>query len=277
MRNLIGLTIVVTAATLAQQKPEPPKDSGGARDLFYFGATRKDQLPPLRKTALASKAAPDKQAPDKQAAARGRGPATVDPVVDSGAPHLGIRYTLLLMPKGGGVEAVDPDRNFRKGDCIAIEFESNRSGYLYVLAKESSGNWRPLFPSAELPDEANVIDPGQKVRTPKTACFEIDDPPGTETLFVVLSRAPRDISELYEGIKSPPATPATRADPVQLANAGRVNSAVEQMNKQFGTRDLVMRKPGNVAGESLEKSVYVVNASNKPSSTVVTKVEIRHR
>jgi hypothetical protein len=61
---------------------------------------------------------------------------------------------------------------------------------------------------------------------------------------------------------------------MQLADAGRVKSAVEQMTRQFGTRDLAIRKPAKAAPE---QSVYVVNSSRKPSSTVVTKVEIRHR
>jgi hypothetical protein len=272
MRNLPVLIIVLTAASVAQQKQQPQQNSEGARDLFYFGASRKDQLPSIRKTSAAPRPASGGQTP-----ARGRGPAAPEPAVESAAPHLGIRYTLLLVSQAGAVEPVDPDRNFRKGDCLAIEFETNRSGYLYVLAKESSGNWRPLFPSAELADELNVIDPGQKVRTPKNTCFEIDDPPGTETLFVVLSREPRDVYDLYDGIKAPPQMPAGKANPVQLASAGRVNSAVEQMNQQFGTRDLVVRKPASAPGQSSEKSVYVVNASRKPSSTVVTKVEIRHR
>ena len=45
--------------------------------------------------------------------------------------------------------------------------------------------------------------PGKKIRAPKEYCFEISDPPGTETLFVVLSRSPRDFFELYDAIKAP--------------------------------------------------------------------------
>src|SRR5262249_36054112 len=145
----------------------------------------------------------------------------------AGAPHLGLRYTLLLV-KGNRSDAVDPDRNFRKGDCVAIEFEANRSGYLYVLAKESSGNWHTLFPSEDSAAVRSVIDPGQKILTPRPACFEIDDPPGTETLFVALSRAPRDIADLQDSIKGSP---------------GKVTSTVEQLNQSFGTRDLAIRRP----------------------------------
>ena len=58
----------------------------------------------------------------------------------------------------------------------------------------------------------------------------------------------------------------------------RVNSAVEKMAKTFGTRDLIIRKVTPVADrQDSDYSVYVVNGSDRPSSTVVKKVEIRHR
>jgi hypothetical protein len=128
-----------------------------------------------------------------------------------------------------------------------------------------------------------VADPGQKVRAPKDYCFEIGDPPGTETLFVVLSRSPRDFFELYDAIKTPakeaPANSSrSTSNPVQMADAGRVNSAVEKMAKTFGTRDLVIKKVTPATDrQGTDYSVYVVNGSDKPSSTVVKKVEIRHR
>ncbi len=118
---------------------------------------------------------------------------------------------------------------------------------------------------------------------PAGYCFEINDPPGTETLFVVLSRSPTDFFELYDAIKNPPPDgPATStragSSPVQMASAGAMNSAVEKMSKNFGTRDLVIKKV-IPAPDTQEKdySVYVVNGSDRPSSTVVKKIELRHR
>src|ERR1019366_293806 len=192
-------------------------------------------------------------------------PAPGAAVEAASVPHLGFRYTLALVNlTSGKAEAVDPDRDFRKGECVRIEVESNHSGYLYVLSKQSSGGWLPLFPSSEMPDESNVLDPGQKVRAPKDYCFEIADPPGTETLFVVLSRSPRDFFELYDAIKNPPsAAPAnttqSNSNPVQMADM-RVNSAVEKMAKTFGMRDLVIRKVTPAADrQDTDYSVYVVN------------------
>ena len=252
MRNLLGLVgLVALGGGLAAQQPQPQPKIEGARDLFYFGATQKDKLPPIQKVSTAAKVARPAAAP--------AAPATVEDA--AAVPHLGFRYTVALVNQTSGkAEAVDPDRDFRKGECVRLEVESNQSGYLYVLSRQSSGGWLPLFPSSEMKDESNVADPGQKVRAPKDYCFEITDPPGTETLFVVLSRSPRDFFELYDAIKNPPA------------------AAPAKMAKTFGTRDLVIKKVTPAADRpDSDYSVYVVNGSDKPSSTVVKKVEIRHR
>jgi hypothetical protein len=284
-RSLVGLIGCLTVGgALVAQEPQPQQKTEGTRDLYYFGAAQKDTLPPIRKasTAVRAKSTP---APTLSAGTEAdRAPVTPGEAVDAASvPHLGFRYTVALVNQTTGkAVAVDPDRDFRKGECVRLEVESNHSGYLYVLSKQSSGGWLPLFPSSEMPDESNVADPGQKVRAPKDYCFEIADPPGTETLFVVLSRSPRDFFELYDAIKNPPAAaPAnssrSNSNPVQMADM-RVNSAVEKMAKTFGTRDLVIRKVTPAADrQDTDYSVYVVNGSDKPSSTVVKKVEIRHR
>ena len=259
MRSAVSLAAIVGVGLLAAQDPVPKTE--GARDLFFAGAAPKDPLPKIQKpTAAASKA-----------------PATPA----KGTMHLGLRYTLLLVKaRGLGGEPVDPARNFKKGECVAINLESNRSGYLYVLAKESGGDWTPLFPTPELADQDNRIDPGQVVRTPKESCFEIEDPPGAETLFVVLSRSPRDIYELEQSIKTPKAAPVT--------------AVVAQMKAEAGTRDLPFREvvseapapapaparkapAKSSAAKEPQHAVYVVNGSSKASSTIVTQIEIVHR
>ena len=283
--SLVGLIVIVAAGGLLAQQTQPKPKNQGARDLYYFGATQKDELPPIRKVSAPAKSAKPAATVTQSAGAQpGRAPVTPAASVEAaGVPHLGFRYTIELVDQASAkAESVDPDRDFRKGECVRIELESNQSGYLYVLSKQSSGTWLPLFPSPEMPGERNVIDPGQKIRVPKDYCFEISDPPGTETLFVALSRSPRDFFDLYDAIKTPPeAAPANSkpaSNPVQMADARLMNSAVERMAKSFGTRDLVIKKvtPATDKQET-DYGVYVVNASDKPSSTVVKKVEIRHR
>ena len=261
MRYLLCVaTILSTNFCLAQD--QPPQPASGARELFYSGTAPKDTLPP----PAANPAAPAKSTK------------AVVPAASTGALNLGLRYTLLLVGKSGvGGQVTDPERNFRKGDCVAVNLESNRSGYLYVLARESSGDWSPLFPEAGAQQENNRIDPGQVVRVPKHSCFEIEDPPGAENLFVVLSRNLRDIDELTDSIKNP---------------GEKTNLAVNHVAQQFGTRELSYRAvvnsepaatpPASTAPKATPKkapehAVYVVTGADKPASTLVTRVEIRHQ
>jgi hypothetical protein len=283
MRRLLAVMTAFGATACMAQQPAPAE---GARELFFAGAAPKDELPPVRQSAAPAKAAP-------AGAPRATSGPAADRAAALGALHLGLRYKLLLVgARGDPGQPVDPERNFRKGDCVAIELEANRSGYLYVLSKQSSGDWVPLFPTPELSDQTNRIDPGQIVRTPKHACFEIDDPPGTETLFVVLSRDPRDIYELSDSIKSPGNRAQPSSGQTQVAAAGRINSAVDRIAEEYGTRDLPFKQVARPAAQPVplrkaaakpadkpepESAVYVVNGSSKPAATLVTKVEILHR
>jgi hypothetical protein len=141
----------------------------------------------------------------------------------------------------------------------------------------------PLFPSPKMSEESNVVNPGQKVRVPNRYCFEISDPPGTETLFVVLSRDPREVYELHEGIRrseTPP--PSSKQEPAPgtylMASAQMVNGAVARMSEQVYNRDLVIRKVTQPASvQEAAHSVYVVNASPTPASKVVTEIKVNHR
>ncbi len=278
MRSLLNLATALAATACMAQQP-PPQPAEGARELFFAGAAPKDELAPVRHPAPPAASQP--------------GAAPGSAIGRAAAMHLGLRYTLLLVrSRGDRGQPVDPQRNFHKGDCVAIELEANRSGYLYVLSKQSSGDWVPLFPTPQLSDQGNRIDPGQIIRTPKQACFEIEDPPGAETLFVVLSRDPRDIYELSEGIKGTSDRPQPSSGATELASAGRINSAMDRIAEEYGTRDLPFKEVARPAAQpapprkagakptdkgALESAVYVVNGSSKPASTLVTKVEIFHR
>jgi cell wall-associated NlpC family hydrolase len=298
----IGCLTLTVAAAFAQQATKPSPEPSSARELYYFAVTSKDPLPPIQKTATPAKKANPAPAgrqakseaqPPEKTSGNAAAPATAAVVIPVSAPtpapaaamHLGFRYSVALVDTATGKsEAVDASRVFHKGECFAIDIESNRSGYLYVLAKQSSGNWAPLFPAPQMGEADNVIDPGQKMRFPKGYCFEVNDPPGTETLFVVLSRDPRDVYDLHEGIKggpnsneASPSSPRPKSDSVQLADARLVNTEVDRMSKQLGSRDINIKKATAEPGkQDPEHSVYVVNASDKPSATVMTQIQVRH-
>jgi hypothetical protein len=256
-----GLPSAPAAGAPAQQQPQPE----GARELFYRAMVQKDPPPPVRRAAARSGGAPVPAAP-----------------ASTGAMHLGLRYNLVLVDAdSGSAQSAAPDRMFRARECFAIDFESNRAGFLYVLAKQSSGSWHPLLPSTD-PDmatESNAIVPGKKIRIPLEHCFELQNPPGVETLFVVLSREPRDSFELYENIKAPatqpPDAPRHTAAAVQMADASVTDGAVARMREQFGSRDIAIKKVSQPLGAAEPpESVYVVNSSSSPSSNLA---RISHR
>jgi hypothetical protein len=266
MRMRTGVSFIWLCAAVgapAQQQPEPE----GARELYYRAMVQKDPPPPVRRAAARS----------------GGGAAAITPV-SMEAMHLGLRYNLVLVDADSGrAQPAAPDRTFRVGECFAIELESNRAGFLYVLAKQSSGSWHPLIPSTEsdMATESNVIVPGKKVRVPLQHCFELQNPPGVETLFVVLSREPRDSFELYENMNAPgpaPNAPRRPAAAVQVADAGVTDGAVARMREQFGTRDISIKRVSQpLAAAEPPESVYVVNSSSSPSSNVAAQIEVHHR
>lgn len=283
MRRSLGWILVLTAGLVfAQQKPKQQSKDMGARELYYFAASpTKDPLPPIKSAASKPKPAPVRDTAAKEPAAKD----IEEPVSPNAVKNLGFRYSVSLWNEAKiKAEPVDADRVFHKGECFLLNFEANRSGYLYVLAKQSDGTWMPLVPNPQMPDEKNIVDPGQRMRIPSEYCFKVEDPAGTETLFVVLSRDPRDVYDLNEAIKSSggagaPAAPARRVgEPVQSAVA-RLTKAVDVFRQFNGTRNLSFQKTSEQPQDPQEMpfSRYVVSSAEKPVSKVVAQIEIQHR
>ncbi|MBI4875963.1 MAG: DUF4384 domain-containing protein [Acidobacteria bacterium] len=269
LRTWALIALLAPAAGLCQERPGELT----ARTLFYREQPDEDKLPPVpeAKPAAAPKARPARKTPS-----------AAIPVVQ----HLGLAYFLLLIdPRSGKSETVAAERTFKSGECLALEFEANRSGYLYVLEQGSSGKWLSLFPSALMPGESNVVRARSVVRVPARHCFEIEGVPGAERIFIVLSRNPEDLADLHRAIRT---GGAGETSPAPLAPAGRTGTTVLAMNRidreiarmagDLRGRDLRIKRieQPEAAGEP-PNSVYVVNASSTPSDRVVTEIRIQHR
>jgi hypothetical protein len=230
----------------AQQEKDDKAE--GTRQLYYLATPEKDTPPPpLPKPAANT-------------------PAQMSSNSLPGALHLGLRYNVVLIGKEGKASPVTLEHVFREGDCFAVDLQANRTAYLYVLAKQSSGAWTP-FP--DMPGQQQALPQRNKVRIPEGSCFAVHNPPGTETLFIVLSREPRDFYELYSGIKG---------SETQAASA-KVNAAVEHLDEKFGgTRDITIARVSEPTREDEPRgAVYVVNTSKNPTTTLVTKIQIHHK
>ena len=197
--------------------------------------------------------------------------------------HLGLRYNVLLVDKtSGNAKPVSSNRVFEQGECLSIEFQSNRSGYLYVFNLGSSGAWKPLLPTEEMSDEGNFLPALTTVRVPAAHCFRIAGPPGSERLFVVLSRNPQEVNELNRTIRSgaagePEHPPQREAGGKALTVAKNLNQELEMM-ASLKPRDLEIEKVGETeSSNGVVPAVYVVHTSATPSDRVVTEIQIAHR
>jgi hypothetical protein len=284
-----------------------------ARTLYYREQPDDDKLPPVpqAKSARADKRAaagrpgeakdpPEKLPRGKQGGAEGGAntagsgvmvqpknsePGTSMAVVIPAVLHLGLRYNLMVVDsRTRKAEPADPDRMFQPAECIQFEFEANRSGYLYVLEQGSSGRWQSLLPSAEMPDEANIVRSRSRVRVPANYCFEIEaGTPGIERVFVVLSRNVEDLYDLHESIKGskgtvpPPAARPERTDSM-LSAQNMLGKEIARMSSDLRSRDFRIKKIAQPEDPTEPPhSVYVVNASPAPSDRVVTEIRINHR
>jgi hypothetical protein len=212
------------------------------------------------------------------------GPETAPPGTPPASPkaaalHLGLRYNVVLVHEGGNNEQIPANRVLNEGDCFAIDLQTNRAGYLYVLARQSSGSWMPLFPRSDMSGQRNQIEPFKKIEVPDGYCFSIHKPAGKETLFVVLSRDHQDFFELYESVKSKQDKGGGAGTTTQMADAKQLDATVQHLDEQFaGSRDLsIARVAEPVRKDEPRGAVYVVNKSDKPSSLLVTKIEVLHR
>ena len=285
-----------------------------ARELFYTP-------PPSAKPATAQKAKPTPTAkpPQQQAAAKktappakpGKGAATpvvlasdtqsglelggdaqlVNASASSGIP-LGLRYSILKYAGDDDYVEVDPDLVFRSGDRIRLSIQVNDTAYLYVVTQGSSGNWRVLFPSPEYDSGSNRVVARRQYNIPGRTRFVFDEQPGTERLFLVLTRRPETdldkmIYDLDTGSTAPaPATDAPKkAQPIKtlMAMNGIGDDVVSRIRGQMLARDLVFEKISDdpkAAGKpdhEPEKAVYVVNPDRGDDSRLVVDVSLKHR
>src|SRR4051812_43421408 len=87
---------------------------------------------------------------------------------------LGLRYALVKVTDGAESE-VSPTATFRSGDMVRVKVEGNRDGYLYVISRGSSGNWKPLFPAPDINAGDNRIVARRGYRIPSaTQAFTFD-------------------------------------------------------------------------------------------------------
>lgn len=150
---------------------------------------------------------------------------------------------LVLKVTDGTLVPVDPSTEFKAGDQIKIQFQSNFEGYIYVVNIEPNGKRKVLFPSPEASD--NTVRPRERYDIPPgTAAIEFDNEKGTEILQVIMSRG--RIPYLDAALKEPEQylseSAATAAAELQGGIAKKVTPVVPQGegSSKVRSRDIIL-------------------------------------
>jgi len=300
MKPLLALALIAAAAW------GQGTTSLRARELFYTPPPDPSVVKPQPATLTPSAPAPNKinkTIAKKTPAKVSPAPAPVQPapteaVVDKPATGpLGMRYSVLKRNAAGQYQEVDVDTTFHSGDRIRLEAQANTTGYLYVVAQGSSGNWQVLFPSREVASGSNQVHRGETRLVPggNQGQFVFDEQAGTEKLFFVLSRQPEPSLDklIYSmGGRTAPADPTVAkpagADPNRflMAQATVSDDVVSRIRGQVTARDLIFEKVDNEkvlsqnppSGEvKIETASYVVNRSTAPDARLVVDVKLKHQ
>ena len=174
----------------------------------------------------------------------------------------GLKYRIVQSQGPNGDVDADPATTFHSGDRVRFAFASNIEGYLYVVQRGSSGQWTLLFPDPEANGGRNTIRRAEDYVVPNNGWFAFDDTPGTEEVFVVLSRQPLDTLPGFDG-------PVNRREKVET-------SIVASLQRSIQSRDLVFEKdrPAVIGGRT-SQATYVVNR-DELASRVAAFIPLTH-
>jgi hypothetical protein len=284
--------------------PPDEKPKFTARQLFFTDAKPAAKAEPARPAPSKPAAAKPESAPPPAAAKKTR-PKTSEPAPPRApAPSrpedaeivnvalgrnripLAMRYSVIkVMPDGEEFE-VSPTLVFRTGDRVRLRLEVNQQGYLYIVARGSSGIWKPLFPAPELGD--NLIEARKSYVLPSPGhTWTMDSQPGEEAMFVVFSRQPAaDLDSMIDTLRNRPA-PKTTAPRVTLAK--NFDDQFVQQYRSLYARDLVIEKmeaPGPAPlladtppaeSRRTENAVYIASESTADDAQLVANIKLLHR
>jgi hypothetical protein len=139
--------------------------------------------------------------------------------------------TALELTRDGQTSSVEPGHEFKSGDRVKLRYTTNADGYVYWLAKMSSGKYSVLFPNNQTGMD-NLIKKNEEHTVPVKGSFRFDDTPGTENLLMVFS--PDRIPELEQAVAE-----ANGQKNNVVENSIQVASVEEKNISKRKTRDLV--------------------------------------
>lgn len=205
---------------------------------------------------------------------------------------IGLGYTLYMRDSNGDAMRVDPDRTFRTGDRVRISMETNSDAYIYIFNSTDSGDPVMIYPDAQLDDAGNYIEAHVPTEIPSSTAseerlrwFTFDDKPGTEHVYIVVTREPlpgipiEDDLVSYCRTKSCPWRPA----PGVWANVrAALNGRVQVVKaKTYGQTQTSGERDATTRGLGLDRSApppSVIRMSvSSNTGLLVTGIDLAHR
>ncbi|HWD97769.1 MAG TPA: DUF4384 domain-containing protein [Bryobacteraceae bacterium] len=328
-RFFIAITGIIPGILAAQTPPRAAPPNLSAREIFYSpgpaqaaakpaASARKKSAPPAGKpaepapdTAVASNGTQHSASTGSSGSAVPSGiRAPVINAADRPRRALGLRYTIEKV-SNGVAEPMGIHSVFHSGDRIRIGVEVNDSAYLYVISRGSSGTWSPLFPSKDVEDGSNRVEPGQTYQIPPGSGHVIAfrEPSGSERLFIVVSREPeqsleRLIYSMNGGSGRPAAASPAPSRPAESDSGAKVlmasaqpigddtvgglraysrdliveDASQENQGGSNGTRSNGARSNAAASnGAGPDKSFYAVNPTGSADSRVVADITLNHQ
>jgi hypothetical protein len=271
------------AASQTPAKPEPAKPIEAPKPATKADIAKSASKTTNRKTT--GKAAVVAQAEPAEQTGGGvkviRASSQTAPMPANGQPPLGLRVNVMRYNSDGSTTDVLPDTVFHSGDRIRLSIEPNARGFLYIANQGTSGNWRAMFPSPEIENGDNRVEPMHQYVIPSgKQVFTFDTIAGKENLFVVFSRQPvADFEEIIYGLQtgkkpSQPTPERTMTKTLVAQNLG--DPAIAKLRTY--ARDLIVETvDATPPGEKRDTAVYVVNPTGSADSRVVADIVLVHQ
>jgi hypothetical protein len=189
----------------------------------------------------------------------------------------GLRITVYLI-NGKNMVAVDPSREFTKGEQIKIEFESNFDGYVYFVNVPPSGRSAVIYPDPRGGEADNLIRARQRYVLPHAGTFEfVEDEKGTEVVQVIMSREPIQVFE--DSIKNSNGQLGETASSAAAELTGEKRSGIdtESVSKVVptGVRTRNVRLAPPRAKDEKGTVVAVPDTKLKPGEVAVFEIRLR--
>lgn len=151
----------------------------------------------------------------------------------------------------------------RTHDQFQVHIQPQSEGYVYALIYDSSGKVSLLFPSEYQAD--NRVRPGTEYILPQGGLFyELDEVPGTETIYLIASATPMDdLAWLLE----------------KMEKAGDADVVADLMKNRIRTRGIARIVPGKTQSYALTNGAKVQKVTEvvQGQGAWVRKISFEHQ